>query len=92
MSMTYSRFVAASADDTAIAATEAHVRAHLSSVADAGDNPGTHADAVRVLVRPVDNGVLVVGSLDANPTAPYLAEGYDPYDGVPDELRAEATR
>lgn len=55
---------------------EAHVRAHLSSVAAADDSPATHADAVRIARADADDGVLVTGELDAEPDAPYLRPGF----------------
>lgn len=57
---------------------ESHVRAHLSSVADAGDDPDAHAADVRITREDADNGVLVVGELDAEPDAPYLRPGFTP--------------
>ncbi|MGW4114833.1 hypothetical protein ACWEFJ_28495 [Actinosynnema sp. NPDC004786] len=67
-----------------------HVRAELSARADSDDDPTTRAEDVVVRVERQDGRVLVVGELDAAPDAPYLADGYDPYDGVPDALRALA--
>ncbi|WHT21030.1 hypothetical protein N8J89_08165 [Crossiella sp. CA-258035] len=87
--MRYSRFVPANAAE-ALPATAEHVRAHLSSVADADDDPTAHADDVRILVKPAPGGWLVVGALDAEPNAPYLQPGFDPYDDVSEELRALA--
>ena len=57
---------------------EAHVRAHLSSVADPGDDPVTHADAVRVTTAADGNGLLVTGELDAEAAAPYLRPDFTP--------------
>ncbi|MGB3441543.1 MAG: hypothetical protein WBA97_22575 [Actinophytocola sp.] len=57
---------------------EAHVRAHLSSVADPGDDPATHADAVRVTTKEDGNGLLVTGELDTEASAPYLLPDFTP--------------
>jgi hypothetical protein len=61
---------------------EAHVRAHLSSVADPNDSPTAHADQVRISHADVDDGVLVIGDLDAEPDAPYLRAGFTPEDDI----------
>lgn len=85
--LTYSRFVAAAALDPAaagegpdvLADTVAHLRAHLSSIADPDDDEDTHAADVHVELHKQPDGILVVGYLaDAQPDAPYLREGYDP--------------
>jgi hypothetical protein len=65
-----------------VPAVEAHVRAHLSSVADPNDSPTAHADQVRIDHADVDDGVLVIGDLDAEPDAPYLRAGYTPEDDI----------
>lgn len=78
-------------DDAALEVEMAHVIAHLSAVASADDDPETNADdvVVRVIDHPDDPGLLrVVGELDAEPDAPYLKPGYDPFAGVDPELRA----
>jgi hypothetical protein len=69
-----------------------HVRAHLSSVATEGDDPERYAADVDIVVVADGEGVLITGHLDRAPVADYLRDDYDPYDGVPDELRAEADR
>lgn len=61
---------------------EAHVRAHLSSVADPDDSPIAHADEVRISREDSDGGVLVTGELDAEPDAPYLRPGFTPEDDI----------
>lgn len=61
-----------------VADVEAHVRAHLSSVADPGDDPDTHAAAVRVTTEDERDGVLVRGELDAEANAPYLRPDFTP--------------
>jgi hypothetical protein len=88
----HSRLVPSGAGVEVFAATETHIRQHLSAVADPDDDPASYAALVRVTRHQRDDGVLLVGELDAEPQADYLADDYDPYDGVPDELRAEASR
>jgi hypothetical protein len=87
--MTYSRFVPASAGADALFETERHVRAHLSAVATTDDDPDTHADQVTVVFHPQPDGTLLVGHLNATPTAPYLAPGHDPFAGVDPVLLRE---
>lgn len=83
----YSRFVAAGGS---IAETEAHVRAHLSSIADSDDDPDTHAADVEISYWEADGGTLIVGFLPgAQATAPYLQPGHDPWVGVDPQLRRE---
>lgn len=80
-------------DPAALEAERAHVVAHLSAVAADDDDPDTHADDVRVQVvdHPDDEEQLrIVGTLDAEPVAPYLADDYDPWAGVDHDLFAEA--
>lgn len=64
--------------------TIAHVRAHLSAVADADDDPETNADDVRVRVEHRDGRIWVAGELDAEPVAPYLGREFDPEQDVRD--------
>lgn len=90
--MTYTRDVP-DGDPDALAAERAHVVAHLSAVADADDDPDTHADDVDVTVDPHPDtpGMLrITGRLDAAPVADYLTPGYNPFAGVPAELRKVA--
>jgi hypothetical protein len=61
---------------------EAHVRAHLSAVADADDSPTSRAGEVRLSHDDVDGGVLVTGELDAEADAPYLRPGFTPEQDV----------
>lgn len=82
----YARELPPDADDDLIARTEAHVRAELSARADADDDPETNADDVEVTVERLADKVRVVGTLDAEPNAPYLQPGFDAFAGVPDEL------
>jgi hypothetical protein len=84
MALRYSRSIPRSAPPAVMSEVEDHVRAHLSAVADEGDDPGTHAAAVRISHQ--DDGpddVLVLGELDAEPNAPYLRPGYDPEEEQP---------
>lgn len=57
---------------------ESHVRAHLSSVADPGDDPAVHADEVRISRTDEDGGLRLTGELDAEPDAPYLRADFTP--------------
>ncbi|HEY1178870.1 MAG TPA: hypothetical protein VGF17_22175 [Phytomonospora sp.] len=84
----YARELPADADDELIASTEAHVRAEMSARAAADDDPDTNADDVVVTVERLADKIRVVGTLDAEPDAPYLQAGYDAFAGVPDELLA----
>jgi len=86
----YTRDLAVGYSFAALQAAHAHVRAHLSAVATADDDPATRADDVTVTHETLpDGGVRVVGSLDAEPDAPYLAPGYEPFAGIdPDLIRA----
>lgn len=71
----YSRFVDKNAlkeFPNALELTEAHVRAHLSAIADADDDPETNADDVVVSVVELVDGFYVHGSLNAEPQADYL--------------------
>lgn len=83
--MEYSRFVALDAIDTGLAETIEHVRAHLSEIATADDNPNTLADEVLLEFRYIgkkklaDRGILVTGVLkDSQPVAAYFAPSFDP--------------
>lgn len=78
MSIRFSRSVPPDASTDLTAAVEAEVRAHLSAVADADDDPDTNADDVRVWHETTEDEIKVHGELDAEPDAPYLREGYDP--------------
>jgi hypothetical protein len=65
-----------------------HVKEHLSSVADADDDPLTHADRVRINLKKgiresnEESGTYVYGSLDSEPVAAYLSEDFDPEDDI----------
>lgn len=79
-------------DPAALEGERAHVVAHLAAVADADDNPATHADQVRVWVErhPEHADLLrIVGELDAEPDAPYLRNGFDPFATVDPTLLRE---
>lgn len=74
-----------------LAAEKEHVRAYLAAVADEDDDPATRAADVMVFVEAHPDDiklVRIVGSLDAEPNAPYLQPGYDPYAGVDPALFA----
>jgi hypothetical protein len=81
--MRYRRDVSRAGD---VAAVIAHVRAHLTSVVRADDDPdGAAAVAVDVFDHPDDASMLsVIGEVDAEPDAPYLRVDY-----VPDETGAD---
>lgn len=66
----------------AVDEVEAHVRAHLSSVAHPDDNPADFAELVEITRQEQDGGVLIIGQLDADPIAPYLLQGFHPEDDV----------
>lgn len=77
----YTRFINKSALDeypNAITLTIEHVKAHLSSVANADDDPETNADDVVIVVHELQDGFYIHGSLNAEPNAPYLKSDYDP--------------
>lgn len=77
--------------DEVLDQVEAHVRAHLSAVASETDDPEVFADYVQITQEVIPyECIRIAGVLDAEPDAPYLRHGYDPYEGVPDELRTEA--
>lgn len=80
-------------DAASVAAGREHVVAHLSAVASADDDPATNADDVVVQVgpHPEQKGMArIVGTLDAEPAAPYLDGDHDPLTGVdPDLFAAE---
>lgn len=70
-----------------------HVVAHLSAVAAEDDDPETNGDdvVVTVLDHPDDPSMVrIVGTLDAEPSAPYLQPDYDPWAGVDHDFFAEA--
>lgn len=77
-------------DLAAIVAEWEHIVAHLSSIAAEDDDPETNADDVRVTIGAHVDGdpemVSILGTLDAEPNAPYLREDYNPAaddDGTP---------
>jgi hypothetical protein len=94
------------AEDATIQAVVDHVRAELSAMADADDDPETNAGDVDIRVHALDAGardgttgqvyedacILVIGELDMDPDAPYLKPGYDPYAGVAEELETLVRR
>lgn len=79
-------------DERALETERAHVVAHLSAVTSVDDDPEANADTVRVWVEhhPDDPRQLrIVGEIDAQPTAPYLQPGHDPFAGVAPALLKE---
>jgi len=88
----YQRDIPLSSTDEALEVTKQHVRDHLASLADADDDPTTHAKDVRVwtAAHPDNPGLLrVEGSLEAEAVAPYLEPGHDHLEGVDLELLAQ---
>jgi hypothetical protein len=82
MSIPYTRDLPEDAAQDLVDATIAHVRAHLSGVASADDDPDTNADDVRVHTEHRDGRIFVIGELDAEPDAPYLRPDFDPEQDV----------
>ena len=80
--MIYTRDLPEDADQAAVDEATAHVRAHLSAVASADDNPDTSADDVLVRTEPRAGRLFIIGELNAEPDAPYLRPGFDPEDDV----------
>lgn len=75
--ITYERKLSDDHSDLERVRVTQHVIDHIRSVADDDDNPDTDLDvSIRLEVR--ETGVYVIGSADAEPSAPYLREGYDP--------------
>lgn len=80
-------------DKKALEGETAHVIAHLSAVASEDDDSETNADDVRVVVvSHPDNPDLIriVGTLDAEPKAPYLEPDYDAFAGIDPALMRAA--
>jgi hypothetical protein len=84
----HSRTLPLDASEAALRAEEGHVRAYLSAATTPDDDPIARADEVVVSLQPKDGQWWMTGELPGEPVADYLADDYDPYDGVPDELRA----
>lgn len=82
----YARELPPDASTELIASTEEHVRAEMSARAAGDDDPETNADDVEVNVERLADKIRVVGTLDAEPDAPYLQPGFDAFAGVPAEL------
>lgn len=80
--MEYTQDLPADPSPEDLARAEEHVRAHLSAVASADDDPETNADDVRVRLEPHEGGVRVIGTLEAEPVAPYLLPDFDPEEDV----------
>jgi hypothetical protein len=75
--------------ESAVASAD-HVRAHLSSIATPDDDPDRYATDVVITVAAEGDGLQVTGRLDREVVADYLRDDFDPFLGVPQELRAEA--
>ena len=87
--MEYTRDLPEDATQEQIDGTLTHVRDHLASIADADDDPATRSEDVEVRIERVEGKIQIIGYLDAGPDAPYLKEGYDPYEGVDEALLAQ---
>jgi len=90
--MEYVRDVPRELGDEAVDHETAHVIAHLSAVADADDDPETNAEDVEIEIvdHPDDPSLVrIIGTLDAEPDAPYLKPDYDPWAGVDPALFEE---
>jgi hypothetical protein len=74
----YSRDIPVNSPPDVVVATEEHVRAHLSSVATADDDPDTMADTVTVQYIRTGDTIRITGTLLAPPVAPYLRDGFNP--------------
>lgn len=93
MPLRYRHVVPADLSPQDYEASAAHVRHHLSAAASTVDDRREFAAEV-ILERNdlTDGRIELVGILDREAHADYLADGYDPYDGIPDDLRAEVDR
>lgn len=88
--MRLTRTLPSDATDTQVVDAVNQVTDQLAAQADADDDPATRREDVRVVVtRGADRSTVVTGFLDAVPVAPYLEPGFDPFEGVPDDLRAQ---
>lgn len=77
--MIYTRDLSAGYTVEQLNATDEHVRDHLAGAADPEDNPDSFAKDVEVRHEELPySGMRVIGTLDAEPNAPYLEAGYDP--------------
>lgn len=91
MPIEYQRDLPADSSEEIIALEEQHVRDHIASLADQGDDPTVLAEQVAVWrARHPENPDLlrIEGFLDAEPDAPYLKPGFDPLAGVNHDLYA----
>lgn len=86
--VSYYQFVPEDCSEDILKLTIQHVREHLSSVADEDDDPETNADDVVITTEPYvresdgKNGIIVRGTLDADPIAPYLRPDFNPEDDI----------
>lgn len=70
--LTYSKWT----PDRGQVETVAHVRAHLSSIAAPDDDPDVYASEVEISLEDRDGGLKVTGTLDREPSAPYLRDDW----------------
>lgn len=94
--MQYSRHLPEDATQGDVDAAVEHVRDHLAAIADTDDDPATRAEDVTVRTEHRDGRIVITGELDAEPDAPYLVDGYDPFEGVDplllDQIRDDEVR
>jgi hypothetical protein len=76
--LTYARW----SPQEAASETAVHVRAHLSSIATPDDDPDLLAGVVQIVAVAEDGGILITGTLDAEPVADYLRDDFDPEQDV----------
>lgn len=82
--MRYARDLKLGSSPEVVLAVEEHIRAHLSAIATEDDDPDTFAEDVRIEYEMGPDYVRVTGILEAEPTAPYLRDGFDPDQDVAD--------
>lgn len=78
--LTYAHWAPADAIDE----VEQHVRAHLSSIASANDDPDVFAGEVRIERTEQGDGVLLTGYLDRSAAAAYLSPDWTPEQDIAD--------
>lgn len=72
--LTYARWAPADA----VPETIDHVRAHLSSIATADDDPDRFADEVDIMLAKDGDGLRITGRLAREAVADYLRDDFDP--------------
>jgi hypothetical protein len=87
--MEYTRDLPEDATQDVIDGTLKHVRDHLASIADSDDDPTTRSEDVEIRVERSGGKTWIIGSLDAEPDAPYLKPDYNSYAKVPQALLSQ---